>query len=347
MPIIPNFVERLALRFNLAPGPMLDVLGAASLRPANSAIRLGLFQALAGGSLTAEELAMQIDADERGTRALLEFLAASGYIRRHRGHYSNSAMTKKWMLSSSPDSLAAFVSWWDTHALPRWGDLEDSVRRGAPEMSLYDWLDEDPARWLEAQAGWKDTVRLESSSVVAKVGLPASARTLIDIGGGHGHLSIEFCRRHPELSATIFDRAGPLEAARETIAAAEMGDRIAVQEGDVWVDDLGSDYDAALLSNIVHAFRPEQNVELMRKAHQALRPGGSVAILEQLDRGSPSAMMRGMKRLLDLLYVGELGSQLYRYEEIAHWLTAAGFEQVRLKKGRGSDLILATKRLAS
>jgi hypothetical protein len=39
------------------------------------------------------------------------------------------------------------------------------------------------ARWLEAQAGFKDTVRLEAASVVTKVGQPSSARTLIDIGG--------------------------------------------------------------------------------------------------------------------------------------------------------------------
>jgi hypothetical protein len=113
------------------------------------------------------------------------------------------------------------------------------------------------------------------------------------------------------------------------------------------VGNLGSDYDAALLSNIVHVFQPEQNVDLVRKAHRALRPGGSIAILEQLDRGSASPMLRGMKRLLDLVYVGSLGGWMYRYEDIARWLTVAGVEHVHLKKGRTSDLIAATRSVAS
>jgi hypothetical protein len=38
---------------------------------------------------------------------------------------------------------------------------------------------------------------------------------------------------------------------------------------------------------------------------------------------------------------------MYRYEDIARWLTVAGFEHVRLKKGRTSDLIVATRSVAS
>jgi hypothetical protein len=42
-----------------------------------------------------------------------------------------------------------------------------------------------------------------------------------------------------------------------------MGDRVAVQEGDFWGDDLGAGYDVALLFTIIHAYLPEKNVKLL------------------------------------------------------------------------------------
>ena len=89
--------------------------------------------------------------------------------------------------------------------------------------------------------------------------LPPTARRLLDVGGGHGSYSIGFCRRYPQLSATIFDLPGALKLGQETIAAERISDRIWVQEGDFWVDDLGDSYDVALLFNIIHAHLPDKN----------------------------------------------------------------------------------------
>jgi len=61
----------------------------------------------------------------------------------------------------------------------------------------------------------------------------------MDVGGGHGLYSTKFCRSYPDLSATVFDLPQALEAARETIAAEKIGDRVSVKEGDFWIDDLG------------------------------------------------------------------------------------------------------------
>ncbi len=150
----------------------------------------------------------------------------------------------------------------------------------------------------------------------------------------------------PALSATIFDSREALKAARECIAAAHMGERIAVQEGDFLHDTLPTGYDVALIFNIVHGFSPEQNTDLLRKVAAALNPGGLVVIAEQLAGKAPGPMLQAAAQILGLAYFHLLDGQIYAFDDIAGWLGAAGFanpRRINLLKAPGNSLVLATK----
>ena len=57
--------------------------------------------------------------------------------------------------------------------------------------------------------------------------------------------------------------------------------------------DLGGPHDGALCFNIVHHLTPEQNVALLRRMHDALSPGGTVAVLDLwMPRGRPPPRRR-------------------------------------------------------
>src|SRR3990172_11459057 len=129
MPVIPNFIERMALfRLNLAPAVMLDFLGALAFRTVASAWRLGVFEALSARPLTVTELAHRIDADERGTAALLEALEALGYVKNGQGQYAATAMAAKWLpLMGDGIGFCEML-------VERFQDLEGSVRRGGPAI---------------------------------------------------------------------------------------------------------------------------------------------------------------------------------------------------------------------
>jgi SAM-dependent methyltransferase len=188
--------------------------------------------------------------------------------------------------------------------------------------------------------------RMTADEVARKVRLPRTARHLLDVGGGHGLYSIKLCRRYPQLSATVFDLPQALQAARTTIAAENMGDRVSVQAGDFWRDDLGDGYDVTLLFNIIHGNLPAKNTELMRKVAGALRPGGLVAILDQLIGKVSGATSRAVAALNGLNLFNLAGGQTYGFDEIAGWLTSAGFtnpRRIRLLKSPGSSLVLGTK----
>jgi len=137
---------------------------------------------------------------------------------------------------------------------------------------------------------------MSGDDVVAKVKLPPGARRLLDVDGGHGLYSIRFCRRHPRLMATVFDLPQALDAARQTIVAERMTDRVSVQRGNFAHDDLGSGYDVGQL------------------------PGKAMGPVAE-----------AVARLQALNMLNAAASQAYAFEDIPGWLAAAGFAGARGK----------------
>jgi precorrin-6B methylase 2 len=185
-----------------------------------------------------------------------------------------------------------------------------------------------------------------ADEVVAKVKLPPSARRLWDIGGGHGLYSIKFCRLYPALSATVFDVPQALEVARGTIGADGMGDRVRVQKGDFWKDDIGTGSDVALLFNVIHIYSPERNTELLRKVAGALNQEGLIVIMEQIASTVSGSTAKALARLQGLNFFNDLGAKTYGFDEIAGWLTKAGFtnpKRINQRKTPGFSLVLGTK----
>lgn len=348
MPVVGNFLERLLfLRLNVAPGPALDLVGAGVFRAVATALKLGLIDALYPQPRTAAELARQINADERAVTVLLELLVASGYVRRNDAQYGCTSMTAKWLLPSSQTSVASLVRFFQDFVLPFWDiHIEESIRQGKPSVTLYESLDQTPGGWKSAQDWFTAAARLIGDEVVSKAKLPHTARRLLDIGGGHGLFSVKFCQRYPGLSATVFDQPEPLAAARETIATEKIEDKVSAVAGDYWCDDLGSGYDVTLLFNIIHANKPEENIELFRKVSRVLNPRGQVVILEQLAEPTSKNAVGALVQFLGLTFLAVLGGQTYQYEQVAEWLTTAGLskpKRVKIRRAPGSSLILASK----
>lgn len=347
MPLRPNFIERLVLlNLNQGPGLMLDFLGAQAFRAVCVAVKLGVFEALSSGPLTAAETARRIEADERGTTLLLEALQALDYVKKKHGRYVNAPMTTKWLLRDSPTSLAGGIPFFESMVFDRWGHLDESIRRGKPAIYGSEWLDQQPDGWRVYQEGMIAVARMAADEVVVKAKLPSTARRLLDVGGGHGLYSIKFCRRYPDLSATVFDLPQALEVARETIAAEGMGDRVTAQAGDFWINDFGAGYDVVLLFNVIHAYSPDKNTKLLRKIFGALSRGGLIIIMEQIAGKIFGSTAKALARLQALNYFNDLEAQTYEFNEIAGWLTEVGFAdigRISLRKTPGFSLVLGTK----
>ena len=347
MPVFPNIIERQILRLNTVPTPLFDTLGAGALRAVDVAVKLGIFETLGNDQLSPAELAKRANAEERGINILLEALEAFGYVKKRDKLYSNTRMTAKWLLSSSPTNFSDWAVPLQRLQLEFWDEyLEDAIRLGKPPLTIYEWFDKQPERWKVAQAGFQCLAPVLAKVIVDKVQLPPRARRLVDVGGGHGLYSVEFCRKYPELSAVVFDAPGALKTARETIAQEKMGDRVSMQLGNFWKDELGSGFDVALLFNVIHGYAADQNLQLIYKIAGALNPGG-VIIIQDLFRGPTlGPATKALYRFWALSFFATMGGQLYTYKDVAPWLEKAGFtpRQVRTRSFFLPYLITGTRK---
>jgi hypothetical protein len=112
-----------------------------------------------------------------------------------------------------------------------------------------------------------------------------------------------------------------------------MEDRIDFQVGDMFTTDLGNGFDLATAFQILHHFEEDVNVELLTRAHEALREGGTVAVLEQ---ERPPAGERGstIGALTGLLFYATSRARTYTANELCTFVEAAGFNRVKARRSQ-------------
>lgn len=121
----------------------------------------------------------------------------------------------------------------------------------------------------------------------------------------------------------MLDLPGSAIIGREIIAAAGMSDRVRHREGDAVTADLGRGYDGVLCFNLVHQLQPEQIVGLLRRIHDALAPGGSLAVMDAF--ADPVRRASAQANYLGLFVYLSSGAQVHTPAELHGWLPEAGF----------------------
>lgn len=345
MPIVPGLLERLAmLKLNKGPGPFLDILGGFSFYAIYAAVQLDLFEKLGDSSCSAAELAGALECDERGLVILLEVLETLGYVRHTDGLYTLTEMSRTWMLESSPTCFARAFRYYGDSMADFWPKLSEAVRAGSLETNFYDWLKDHPEDGAQYQQFMMSLARMGLPEWIKKVKLPKAARTLIDIGGGHGLYSIALCQHYPDLCAAVFDSSYAAAIAEQNIAKAGLGDRIEFIEGDYMRDNLGANFDAALLSNVVHEHTDEENRELVARVGDALGDGGCLIIQDIVREKKLTALMDHVSRMFGLIFYLFLDSQNFTFAQMSSWLGAAGFSKI-LRKNllSGVNIVIGRK----
>ena len=315
----------------------------AEARILQTAVELGVFDALDHVGRTAAELAATLHTDARATELLLNALVAMRLVRKDDDRFKDTETSRTYLTSASPTSYAGFVRF-DASLWPLWEKLGDSVRSGHPARRP-DMFQSDPAdtrRFIDAMAS---IVQARGDArVLAETLDLGGVRRVLDIGAGPGTYAIELCRRHPELRVTLFDLPGTLEVARWHVRASGFADRIDLIAGDYLRDPLPGGCDLAFLSNIIHGEDTDTNRALMRKIHGALAPGGRLMIKDHVtDESGTSPAPAAIFSIAMLLFTR---GRDYAFAEIRDWLVDAGFVRVEadvLPPGLISTLVVAFK----
>jgi SAM-dependent methyltransferase len=323
------------------PQPYFDTWAALiGARAVMAATRLGVIDALAEQPDDAAGLAERLRLDERGLDALLGVLQSLDYVRRGReGAYRLTRSARRWLAVESDQAIAGVVGDFTYDAWDRMAHLERVLQGGDP----VGWHDEHPddPYWDRYQRAMYELAAL-SAGVVADA-LPAAApERLLDLAGGCGRHAEELCRRHPALHATVAELEAPARLGRKRIERAGLADRIDYVTGDLFDTDLGSGYDVVTAHSVLHCLAPDRCVRLLRRARDAVKPGGLVAALE-MDRAAGTRV--GQAGAL-LFHVLEPGTRTWTATELRGYMRAAGLVRVSVKqlpRLAGSVLVLGER----
>ena len=318
-----NLLEWIALKANLAPTPLIDTQVAFNAaRAIMAAAELGVYETIGRTSKTADEIATACNTHPEATKHLLNALVGIGYFKWSNGNYSLKPKYYKWLLKESDSNLIGKLRF----QLIEWewmGKLEDYVRTGKP-LDLHGSA--SAREWELYQEGMRDLSINVAKELAPKMPVPKNATDMLDVGGSHGLFSIELCKKHPELSSTIMELPGAIEAASAIAKRYDTTNRVRYVAGNALTDDLGKEkYDLVMINNVVHHFTNEQNFALAKKIASALRSDGIYAIGEFIRQSTPGE--GGVVASTTGLYFSLTSSSgTWSVPEIETWQKSAGLK---------------------
>jgi acetylserotonin O-methyltransferase len=331
------------------PEPIIDLMeGFRRSKTMFAAVRLGVFDALAGGPATAAELSGRLGTKPEPLEGLLNACIALGLLERSADAYANTPLATQYLVGASPDSLTGYIRYSDEALYPLWAHLDDAVREGTARWqqtfgwsgSIFDNFFRSEERKREFLKGMHGLGRWASPAVARAFDL-RRFKTLADLGAATGHFAIAASEAWPELRAIVSDLPEVLSFAREQIATSPARDRITVIAADFFKDPLPA-ADLYALGRILHDWEEEKIDMLLRRIYDALPRGGALLVAERLldeDRRGP---LGAHMQSLSMLVCTE--GRERTLAEYAALLSRAGFDEIRGQRtGRYLDAILAGK----
>jgi precorrin-6B methylase 2 len=302
-----------------------------------TAVELDLFSALKGGA-PARLVARKTETDERGVTILLDALASLGLIRKKGDSYHNSPATAEFLSAGGRNDwrlgIGHHMALWES-----WSHLTDVVKTGVPAPR--------PTRRSEARTKSFIGLMHQHGSIravrLAKAIPLAGGRTMLDVGGGSGAYSIAFARKNPRLQVTLLDVPDVIPITEKNVEAAGLTGRVSFLAGDLRSTGFGGGFDLVLVSAICHMLSPEENLALIRKAFDALAPGGRLLIHDFVLDETRTAPRNAAVFAVNML-VNTEGGNSYTAGEYRRWMKDAGFGSIRFRRlSPHSDFLLGTK----
>lgn len=331
-----------------APSPQKFLQYAFAFAPPlilEAAVRHNLFDHLAAGPQTADELADKAGISRRGARILLNALVGLEVLTRDAtGRYAHTPESAEFLVNSKPGNVGGFLKHISGQLVPKWLKLTDVVMTGKPAMAVNQEGDgsaffgefvEDlfPVNY-PAAAALGDALKLSEAKGPVRV---------LDLAAGSGVWGIALAQKSPRVRVTAVDWPNVLAVTRKVAAKHGVADRFEFVAGDLDSADFGTGFQVATLGHILHSEGVERSKSLIAKTFRSLAPGGTIAIAEWLVNDERTQPTPGLIFAVNMLVNTDAGDT-FSFNEIREWLQKAGFRDCRLLEVPGiSPLVLATK----
>lgn len=340
-----TFLEKILLRFNVIPHPVIDALiNITAGRALQVGLKLGVFDNIENSGSDLKEIAKRISVNEENLEVLMNSLIALGYIeKQEKDFYKLTERSRKFLLKDSPSSMRNLILFSGLN-YEELLNLEKHIKHGWSENYLETFTEE---QWDIFSNAMIEMANGNASEVAQLIPKSKEYKKLLDLGGMHGIYAIECCKKIPILSAEIIDFAETKPYADAMIKKYKMEDKIKFRAGDFMKEDLGKENDIILAINVIHGLTPESNKSLANKVYGALNKNGIYVIVDLINQEKEvkSKLSQVFSSSMGLMLFNKSGGRTYSFQEICKWFIKEGFKNYSIKKMRipGYNIIIAKK----
>jgi demethylspheroidene O-methyltransferase len=260
-----------------------------------ASVQAGLFELLAAGPLTLEELSPRLSLRPEAARRLLDAASSLRLAERLGPGFYGLGIHGAALLGNP--AVSEMVK---HHALV-YRDLAEPLRllRGEgreTELGRF-WTYAGAGVGVGAGGGADGYSELmaRSLSLVAEDVLEAYPvgrhRKVLDVAGGEGAFLEAIAARDPGPSLLLFELPDVAHRARARLARAGLAGRAEVLAGDLFLDPLPEGADLITLLRVLHDHDDDRVLQLLRAVRRALRPGGVLLIAEPMSDTPGAAPM--------------------------------------------------------
>jgi hypothetical protein len=314
-------------------GDSLGYLYSAALRVA---VRAGVADHLAGGPLTAEQLAALGGVQADHLKRVLRFLATREVFREDENGAFHLTTAAGLLRSDSPLAMGSVVLLLtdELYWLPA-GRLDDTVRKGTTVFDeifgkpLFDYLADDEERGRIFHTALDDLSATEHGGVVASYDFPETG-TVVDVGGGRGGLLHETLVKNPGLHGVLLDLA-PVVAGHRLGADPAIAGRWQAVAGDFFSEMPSGD--VYLLKRILHDWDDENSVRLLRACRDAMSGQGRVLVIDTV---VPPGNDPDPSKVSDLAMMIVFDGKERSEPELSELFTQAGLKLERIIRTPGT-----------
>jgi hypothetical protein len=283
----------------------------------------GAADAVGPNGATPAEIAAQTGLAPDALNRMLRLLAAHGIFKHGtQGRYEHTAASRL-LRSDEPGSLRSYVcmnglrAFWD-----RYAELAETARAGRPKRDwaeLVEHLAAHPDESATFNAAMVTKSRTVLPAVVAAYDFGAFG-TIVDVGGGRGHLLALILEAAPHARGVVFE----LE---HVVADAAPTPRLELVTGDFFTDPLPR-ADGYLLMDVLHDWDDADAERILSAVRKAAHEKSRLLIVETLvsETAGPH-----FGKSLDITMLAVTGGRERTESEYAALLAKAGFQLLRVR----------------
>ena len=304
-----------------------------------TAVNFHLFTHLAKGAMSAQQIKslFNFKCTDRNLYDFLDTLTGFGFLNREglleNAKYSNSIDTDTFLDTNKPSYIGGMLEMMNNRLYGFWGNLDEGLLTGLVQNEaksgepLFVEVYKSPEKlreFVNAMTG----IQIVNFMALSQAFDFSKYKTLADVGGSAGMLSLMVAKHQPHMTCTTLDLPAVEPIANETIQKLQLSGRVKAANCDFFNEPIPN-ADVVTMGNILHDWNEENKLMLMKKAFDALPKGGAFIAIENIIDDDRKKNVFGMMMSLNMLI--ETGDGFdYTFNDFEKWAKQVGFSSTSL-----------------